>query len=106
MQITVFRKKVTPRNGNKPFNKYVTTLVNKEGKNVYTDVVFEDGVKIPDNFPVVLEIEKKSANLNIKRIPYKNEKTGEEKEFTRRTLWIKAISGTSEYVDNSLDDFD
>lgn len=106
MKITVFRKKVTPRNGNNPFNKYVTTLVNKEGENVYADVVFEDGVKIPDNFPVVLEIEKRNANLNTKQIPFKDEKTGEEKEFTRRTLWIKAISGMSEYIDTSLDDFE
>lgn len=106
MQITVFRKKVTPRNGNKPFFKYVTTMTKKDGEKVYADVMFEDGVTIPSTFPCVIDLDKKQANLNSKDIDYTDEKTGEEKNFIRNTLWVKGYNNISEYIDTSLDDFD
>lgn len=106
MTITIFRKKVTPHNGNKPFNKYVTTLTNKAGEKVYADVMFEDGCTKPADFPCVIEIEKKNANLSSKTREYTDDLTGETKEFTRNTLWVKDIKAVHEYVDTSLDDFE
>lgn len=106
MTITVFRKKVTPKNGNKPFNKYVTTLTKKDGTSVYADVMFEESVTVPTVFPTVLDVDKKNANLSTKRGSYTDEKTAEVKEIERHTLWIKAINKVSEYIDKSLDDFE
>lgn len=105
MIITVFKKKVTPKNGNKPFNKYITTLTNKQGESIYTEIRFADGVTIPSTFPCVVEIEKSKANLSTKTNKVTNEQ-GEEKEFTRHTLWVNEIKSVSEYIDHSLDDFE
>lgn len=106
MIFTVFRKKVTPKNGNKPFNKYVTTLTDKDGEKTYCDVMFDETISKPSEFPCVVEVEKKNANLSTKTRDYTDEKTGETKTYTRNTLWIKAIKNVSEYVDTSLDNFD
>lgn len=105
MTITLFRKKVTPKNGNKPFNKYITTLTNKQGENVYCDVRFNDGVDIPKQFPCIIEVDKKNANMSTKNNTVTNEQ-GEEKIYTRHTLWINEIKKVSPYVDHSLDDFE
>lgn len=105
MTITLFRKKVTPKNGNKPFNKYITTLTNKQGENVYCDVRFNDGVDIPKQFPCIIEVDKKNANMSTKNNTVTNEQ-GEEKTYTRHTLWINEIKKVSPYVDHSLDDFE
>lgn len=106
MTITLFRKKVTPKNGNKPFNKYITTLTNKQGENIYCDVRFQEGVQIPSDFPCVIEIAKNKANLSTKNNTVTDEKTGEEKSYTRHTLWVNEIASVGEYVDHSLDDFE
>lgn len=105
MKATIFKKKVTPRNGNKPFNKYVTTLVKKTGDKVYCDVMFEDGVTIPATFPAVVTIEKTDANLSTRVNTYVDD-DGNEKEFTRNTLWVKKIKKVEPFVDTSLDDFE
>lgn len=105
MTITLFRKKVTPKNGNKPFNKYITTLTNKQGENVYCDVRFNDGVDLPKEFPCIIEIDKKNANMSIKNNTVTDEQ-GEEKTYIRHTLWINAIKKVSPYIDHSLDDFE
>lgn len=104
MTLTVFRKKVTPKNGNKPFNKYITTLTNKNGETFYTEVRFADGCTIPKEFPCVVDIDKKKANFTTKHNTVTDE-NGEEKTYTRYTLWVNEISKVSEYVDHSLDDF-
>lgn len=106
MEITVFRKKINPVNGNKPFTKFVTTLTNKStGEIVYCDVRFDESVEVPKTFPCVITIDKKNANLSHRTKEYTDEKTGETKEYHRNTLWIKAIDSVAEYVDNSLSDF-
>lgn len=105
MIITLFRKKVTPKNGNKPFNKYITTLTNKQGENIYCDVRFAETVSIPNTFPCVVEVEKNKANLSTKNNTVIDEQ-GEEKTYTRHTLWINEIISVREYVDHSLDDFE
>lgn len=106
MTITVFKKKVTPKNGNKPFNKYITTLTNKQGESIYTEIRFADGVTIPKDFPCVLDIEKSKANLSKKSNTVTDKETGKEKTYTRYTLWVNEIEKVSEYIDHSLDDFE
>lgn len=105
MTLTVFRKKVTPKNGNKPFNKYITTLTNKSGENIYTEIRFNDGCEIPKEFPCVIDVDKKKANLSTKHNKVVDD-DGNEKVYTRYTLWINEIQKISEYIDHSLDDFD
>lgn len=106
MKISVFRRKITPKNGNKTFTKYVTTLTNKQGDNLYCDVVFSEGIATPNTFPCVVEFNKEKANLSRKKKEYTDNNTGERKEYVRNTLWINEISNVSEYVDHSLDDFE
>lgn len=106
MKINVFKKKVTPKNGNKQFIKYVTTMVKKDGTNVYCDVSFGEGVDIPKEFPCVVVFDRTKANLSAKKRDYTDKETGEIKEYTRRTLWINEIQAVENYIDHSLDDFE
>lgn len=99
MKTTVFRKKVTPRNGNNVFYKYVTTLTSKKNDKVYCDVHFENN-NIPKNFPCIVEFDKKDANISHRTI-----NKGTENERVINNLWIKDYI-ESEYIDESLDDFD
>lgn len=105
MRITVFKKKVTPRNGNKPFYKYVTTLTKKDGTRTYCDVKFDAKVSIPAEFPVVIEFNKNKANMSYTNFAY-TDSDGNEKTGTRYSLWVTEIENLYEYVDNSLDDFE
>lgn len=106
MEFTVFKKKVTPKNGNKPFTKYVTTLTNKvTGEKVYCDVHFPDDVAKPSKFPCVLTVDKANANLSHKTF-HKGEvrEDGTSAEYTVNNLWVNAFT-ESEYTDTSLDEF-
>lgn len=106
MKISVFKRKITPKNGNKTFTKYVTTLTNKQGEKIYCDVVFSEGIATPNTFPCNIEFEKTKANLSRKVKNYTDKDTGEIKEYTRNTLWINEISNVTDYIDHSLDDFE
>lgn len=100
MLTAVFKKKVTPKNGNKPFNKYITTLHNRNGEPVYCDVHFTGDAGTPTKFPCNIEFRKQDANLQTRTI---NE--GTENERTVHNLWISRFK-ESEYIDSSLDEFE
>lgn len=105
MKFTIFRKKVTPKNGNQQFYKYVTTLTSKTGEAFYCDVRFTNDCQIPAKFPVIVITDKRNANLTKKPYTYTNN-DGQEVEAQRYTLWVSAIDSTEEYIDSSLDDFE
>lgn len=100
MKINVFEKHVQPRNGNKGFTKFITTLTNKNGERIYADVRFAKGCKEPSIFPCAIDFDKHNANLS-KRVVYKG--TDHEKEAY--TIWIKEYREEL-YEDDSLNDFD
>lgn len=104
MKASIFRKKVTPRNGSKTFYKYVTSLPTKEGDIVYCDVVLDDDIEI-EKFPITVTFSKSNANLRTKHYNVKNSVTGELEERSRYILYLKAIDNTEPYIDTSLDKF-
>lgn len=105
MTITVFKKKITPKNGSNPFHKYVTTITDKDGVDYYCEVKFRDGLTIPSTFPCIVMVDKPHMNLTHK-VNRVTDDNGEVKEYQRNTLWVNNIDGVSEYVDHSLDNFD
>lgn len=105
MNITVFRKMITPKNGNKPFAKYVTTITDKNGNTYYCEVKFRTGGSLPNDFPCNMEIDKTRANLTSKNVSY-TDKDGNDKTTTRNTLWVSEIKVITPYIDHSLDNFD
>lgn len=98
MQTAIFKKKVTPRNGNKPFTKFITTLHNKDGEPVYCDVHFSEEYGQPKNFPCMITFDKSTANLQTRTL-----NKGKENERIIHNLWINQFT-ESEYIDHSLDD--
>lgn len=106
MKVTVFKKKITPHNGKPVFYKYIGRMTTKDGDAVVTDLRFtEDCVNIPTTFPVVLTIARGGGNMSTKHETY-TDKNGEEKTAERKTLWVKSIEDSEEYIDTSLDDFE
>ena len=102
MQITVFKKVRTSKDGRK-FDSYITRLMKKDGTESSMSVKFSESCKPPVDFPIILEVEKKDANLSKRR--YTDMSTGEVKEGL--TLWIKHyIVSRETYVDHSLDEFE
>lgn len=104
MIITVFRKKITPKNGSKSFNKYVTVLTDKDGNTYYCDVKFRESVTKPQEFPCNVEIDKSHANFTSRK-QIVTDSDGNDKEYTRNTLWINEIANITPYIDHSLDNF-
>lgn len=102
MNITVFAKKRTTKDGKKTFYTYFTKLTKSDGEIVTASVKFvEDECNIPDTFPCNLVIDKKYCNLSTRT------EIGEDgKEYINKTLWVKAYSYGEPYVDTSLDDFE
>lgn len=105
MNLTVFRKKVTPKNGNNPFNKYVTTITDRDGNNYYCEVKFREGLNVPNTFPCIVVVDKSHMNMT-RKVNVVTDDNGDTKEYQRNTLWVNAIDGIEEYVDHSLDNFD
>lgn len=99
MIANIFKKTVTPKNGNKPFTKLITTLTDKEGNKIYCDVHFTDDCK-PHYFPCTIEFTKGQANISTKTIH-----RGQDNEYTVNNLWVNDCVAR-EFEDHSLDDFD
>lgn len=102
MEITIFAKKRTTRDG-KTFYTYLGTLTNKStGENFPVQVKFRQSAgTLPDphTCPRVIRVEKEDANLSTK----KYEVDGETRE--RKELWVSLYEDVGAWVDHSLDDF-
>ena len=102
MEISVFAKKVTIGNG-KSFYKYLSTLTTKDGEQQGVRVMFAEGCEAPKpaDCPVNIVVDKGDCNVSKKKYTDKNGNSG-----VARTLWVSKYSSGSEYVDNSMDDYD
>lgn len=102
MEITVFSKKRTTKEGKKFFS-YLTTITDKNGEAFTCSVKFRESCGQPrgESCPVNIVVEKKACNLASKEILLDDGRT-----VVSRTLWISEWKAGSEYVDHSLDDFD
>ena len=102
MEISLFAKKVTTKEG-RTFYKYLSTLTRKDGEQQGVRVCFTEDAPAPkpENCPCNIVIEKKDCNVSTRHYTDKN---GNEREA--RTLWISGWKNGSEYVDNSMDDYE
>ena len=103
MEITIFSKKRTTRDGKKTFYSYLTTLVRKDGSPCTCSVKFAAPAEGPDplDCPINIRVTKDDCNMAVEN--YTDEKSGEVRESYK--LWIKHYSEGSPYVDHSMDDF-
>lgn len=109
MKITIFRKTRTtkPTDGSRPktFNVYITKLTRKNGETITATVKPTDEIKSEfdriTSFPIVVEFQKKNANLDTRM---GTNKDGDFTEFY--TLWLKKVDVYEEFIDTSLDDFE
>lgn len=106
MKALIFAKKKQTKES-KPFNTYLARLTKTNGEEIVVEAKFREECGNPkaDKCPMFIEFEKADANLSEKKEKYIDE-VGEEKEVTRRKLWISKYSESAEkYVDHSLDEF-
>ena len=104
MQIAIFAKKATTKDGKK-FYRYLTTLTNKNtGEALTAAVRFREEAGSPDprKCPMNIRFDKKMANLSTRE--YKDEASGEPR--TAYTLWVTSWEQGAEYVDTSLDEYE
>ena len=105
MQITVFAKKMTSKDG-RSFNRYLTKLTKKDGSEVTCNVKFREACGEPkDNCPCNIVFDKSNANFSEKVQKYTDAETGEEKETVSKTLWINAWQFGEAYIDTSMEEF-
>ena len=109
MKITIYRKTRTtkPTDGSRPktFNVYITKLTKKNGETITATVKPTDDIKSEfdriTSFPIVVEFQKKNANLDTR---IGTNKDGDFIEY--HTLWLKKVDVYEEFIDTSLDDFE
>lgn len=103
MEITIYAKKRTTRDGKKTFFSYLTTLKKKDGSPCTCAVKFAQPAENPDpeDCPLNILVERKDCNMSVE--PYTNERTGQIQNSYR--LWIKNYTIGTPYVDHSMDDF-
>lgn len=102
MFLTIFAKKRTSKE-NKSFYTYLTQLKKKDSdESVTVQVKFPDEFKPnPLECPMNIEVEKKNANLQEKKVTIDNG------EIVSRTLWVKEYNvSENPYEDSSLDEYD
>lgn len=102
MFLTIFAKKRTSKE-NKLFYTYLTQLKKKDSdESVTVQVKFPDDIKPnPLECPMNIEVEKKNANLQEKKV------TTGSGEIVSRILWVKDYNvSENPYEDSSLDDYD
>lgn len=107
MQITIFAKRKTTRDG-KRFYAYFSTLKKKTGEDVTVQVKFKEKCGNPDGdkCPMNIVFDKSAASYREKLETYVDRETGEEKKTLRRTMWVSAWRIGEEYVDTSMDEFE
>lgn len=102
MFLTIFAKKRMSKE-NKSFYTYLTQLKKKDSdESVTVQVKFPDDIKPnPLECPMNIEVEKKHANLQEKKV---NTENG---EIISRILWVKEYNvSENPYEDSSLDEYD
>ena len=102
MELTVFAKKRTTKEG-KHFYTYLTQLTRiEDGEPVTVQAKFPEGLAPKaDDCPLNIIVDKEKANLAIKEIETENG------EITSRTLWIKEYRISEiPFEDTSLDDYE
>ena len=106
MQLTIFAKKKTTKEG-KAFFTYFTTLKKKDGTELTTEVKFRESCGSPsgDSCPMNIEVDKSDCNFTEKPVTYTTQ-DGEEKDAISRKLWIANWIEGEPYVDHSMDDFE
>lgn len=101
MKLTIFSKSMKSKEDRK-FKVYLTRLRNKNGEEVSVRVAWAEGVVIPAQFPCIILVDKKDANLSTRTYKSEDGSTG-----TSHTLWVNAYTPTTEeYVDHSLDEYE
>ena len=108
MQITDVRVRQETKEGKK-FYTYLASIKKKDGSDDKLEAKFREecGAPDPKKCPLIIEVDKTSgSNIATKQVKYTDE-VGEEKEATRRTLWIAAYTESDEkYIDTSLDEYE
>lgn len=102
MQITIFAKKRTNKEG-RVFYNFLSTLKRKDGTEQPVTVKFGGDAKVPNSEDCPMNIVFQREDANVARRTYTDEQTGELK--VAYTLWLKAYSIGDAYVDHSLDEF-
>lgn len=107
MELTIFGKKKSTKDGKKDFAVYFTKLTKKGGEVITTSVKFREECGAPSlkDCPMNIVVDKSKANFVEKGITYADAE-GVEHEGIDRTLWIAEWTEGAPYVDTSLDEFD
>lgn len=103
MQITVFGKKKTSKDG-KQFMSYFGALTKKDGTQLQTSIKFREECGAPKNVPINIVLDKTDCNFREKEVKYTDE-NGVEQNAIDRTLWVQAWTEGEPYVDTSMDEF-
>lgn len=101
MEITVFAKNATSKDGRK-FVRFITRLTRKStGETFTSSVKFREDAGVPTVCPCNIVIDKKDANLQAHSYT-----TNDGEEAIGYTLWVsKWTMSDIPYEDHSLDDF-
>lgn len=108
MEKTIFAKKRTNKEG-KTFYTYLTKLHKKStDEDVTVQVKFREDCGVPkgDSCPCNIIINSEDANYSEKTERLVNEETGEVNEITSRVMWVNKWTEGSQYVDESMNDFE
>lgn len=102
MKLTVFAKSMKSGEG-KAFKLYLSRLMNKNtGEEISVRLNLRDDLPRLPECPVIIEVEKKDANL-AKRVL--TDENGETRTYY--TLWVNKYKvSDEEFVDHSLDDYE
>ena len=101
MRLEVFGKQRTNKDG-KPFTTYLSRITNmKTGEVISVQIKFRTGVEVPKELPIVVNIEKKNANLIKEDWENEGGETG-----VKNVLWVSAVTSYEDYIDHTLDDFE
>lgn len=103
MQISIFAKRRQTKEG-KTFYNYLSTIRNREGKDIPCQVRFREGCGQPkaEQCPMNIVFDKKNANLTSRT--YTDHDTAEIRQS--KVLWVSEWQPGEPYIDHSLDDFD
>lgn len=111
MELTIFAKKRTSKDG-KVFFNFLTRIKNKRtGEEEVMAVRFRDPCPVPNaaTCPMNIVVDKADCNIAIRSNNRKvvDKDTGEvtEKEGVTKTLWVTAWEHGAVYVDHSTDDY-
>lgn len=102
MQITIFAKNRTTKDGRK-FVNFIARMTRRDGSTITAQVkIPEEKRPRADECPMNIIVHKDNANLA--ESTYIREDTGEL--ATRYSLWVSDFERGEPYVDHSLDDFE